>query len=340
MARKGILWITALIIFVLVVAGSVAAYQSPQEQVKPRRAVVTFDGKIEDLPKLTPADFEIKIGKKKLIPSRIYAPGELPTLLAIVLQENQKAEFEAQLAVLREFILQQPDYIYVGVFYLTVDGIKNPAQFDSDHDRVAESLRAPKGEKEQRPRAYYNDVTQLVDYMDTLPDARKEILLFTEGSDPMARGASPKRNPYLSRTIEAAHQSGIPLWVIYSAVEGVKKRSSSGAVKGGLPRINPVGGTRGLGGPSHTANVNPYENVAGSGRSYVKRLTRETGGKLFSEKKFAQDIQPWLAEFTKLLDRQYVLEFDADESLQDEAIKEIKLKRKIRGVKLIFPRKK
>lgn len=338
MSRKATLLHLLTLAFVLAVVNPLAALDTQEENENLRRTIVTFDGKFEALPELTPEDFELRVGKKKITPSRIYAPGDLPTLLAIVMQENQKAEFEGQLSALREFILRQTENTFVGVFYFKSDDIDSPGQFDSNLERVVGNLRAPRGTVTETPRAYYSGLAQLVEFMRNLPVARKEILLFTDGSDPGARGASARQNQGLSKVIEVAGQSGIPLWAIYSEVEGAKKKRRRGPGRDELPSITPVGGSQGRGGVSHTANTNPYENTGGTGKSYLKRLAKETGGKVFSAKKFAKDIKPLLEDFAKLLDRQYVLEFESDESIQNEAVKQVKLKKKIKGAKLIYPK--
>ncbi|HXE74916.1 MAG TPA: hypothetical protein VNN18_04660 [Candidatus Xenobia bacterium] len=319
------------------------AQQQPPAQPqppKPRRVVVTFDGQLEDVPEVKPEDFQVEVGKQKAPPVKILKPEELPTLLAIVLQDNQPPDFATQLPALREFITSQPPNTYVGVFYLnaqTIDFALPPPHFYSDLPRVANALRAPNGNPAAAPPSPYDKVTQIVAYMDSLPPARKEILLFSEGSDSIAAqsASTPQQNKMLVQAIRHSIQAGIPVWVVYVVAFAPETRLTEVTGQGPLAREG-----QGKQAPSveyggmATPGTDPFGSAgaAPSGSAYLDYLADATGAKVFSAGKFAVDIRPFLAEFNKLLRQQVVLEYQGEGEL-----KKVKMNRKLRGVKVLAP---
>ena len=322
------------------------------QEPKPRRAVVTFDGDLEALPTLAPADFEIEAGKQKFNPARLYRPEEMPTVLAIVLQENQLAEFGTQLPALRDFILAQPPNTYVGVFYLSMQAVETAVMFDSNLPKVAEALRAPKGMRDLAPPSPYISVAKLINGMAQLPDARKEILWFAEGSDATAGDATSGQNANLGQAVRHAQNAGIPVFVIYSAAIPPSSRlvSDTSAASGTIPGSGQSagqqtpgsssggrdvfsGGGSPSGGGSRMDDSSPYSPPVQYSISYLNYLADRTGGKVLTTKA-APDIKPFLDQFRRLMTLQYVVEYPADET-----IKKLKLRQKIEDTKLLHPKR-
>lgn len=354
--NKQVAFFLAGVAAVWLATGAQAQQAPPSEQL--RRAVVSFDGKLEALPKLAPEDFEIQAGKQKLPPSRLYGPGDLPTVLAIVLQENQTPSFSMQLPALRDFILHLPANTYVGLFYLNQQAVDITIMFDSNLEKVAAALRAPKGVQDAAPLSPYNSLTNIITYMASLPDARKEVLLFTEGSDALAGGATPGKNQNLAGAVAVAQQAGIPVWVIFSEAlpppsrVASNTRQASGPVPGGprgpsqAPSSDSPGGgmsagsqaSGGQGSPLGAGGSDPFTSSSAplvqDNLSYLNYLTEHVGGKVFSPGKFPSDIRPFLEEFQRLLAQQYVVEFQGS-----EPAKKIKLNRKIGDAKLLAPKR-
>ncbi len=339
-ARQALLWGVVLLLTGTIAGQEKApAAQSPAPE-KPRRVVVTFDGKLEDLPEVKPEDFQIEVGKQKTPPTRILKPEELPTLLAIVLQDNQPPDFGVQLPALREFITSQPPNTFVGVFYLngqTIDFALPPPHFFSDLPKVAAALRAPNGNQAAAPPSPYEKVTQIIAFMDSLPEARKEILLFSEGSDSIAAqsGATPQQNKMLVQAIRRSMQAGIPVWVVYALAFVPETRLTEITGQGPLGREG-----QGKQAPSAeygamaAPGTDPFgsSGAAVSGSAYLDYLADGTGAKVFSSGKFAVDIRPYLAEFNQLLKQQVVLEYQGEGDL-----KKVKMNRKLRGVNVLAP---
>lgn len=323
--RMSLVFILAL---ALAASGAAAAQEQPASapQEKPRRAVVTFDGDLEELPTLAPGDFEIEAGKQKFAPARLYRPDELPTALAIVLQENQTAEFGEQLNALREFILAQPANTYVGLFYLSGQSTDPASLFDSNLEKVTEALRTPKAQVELAPPSPYASIAKLATYMGELPDARKEILWFAEGSDPSAGGASDTANRALAQAVEAAQKAGVPVFVLYSQALAPTRTLK---VADEAPPASP-GRPGSEGGSGHADEPSTFRG--GYNQLYLDYLTDRTGGKVFSKGKPPTDLRPFLNEFRRLLALQYVVEYPAN-----EPVKKIKLRRKVSNAKLLAP---
>lgn len=333
-------------------AASVRAQQAqPAPAEKPRRAVVTLDGKLEALPRLAPEDFEIEAGKQKGPATRVYGPSDLPTVLAIVLQENQTSAFGTQLPALRDFILHQPANTYVGLFYLSQQAVDTAVMFDSNLEKVAAALRAPKGVQDAAPPCPYNNLMNLINYMAGLPDARKEVLVFTEGSDALAGDATPGQNQNLVRAVMASQQAGIPVWVIYSEalpptsrapsdtsplsgkIPGRSGATGSGGMTAAQQSSGAQGRTIGAGGSDPFSSGSDYAPHVQYNVSYLNYLTDHVGGKVFSAGKFPPDIRPFLDEFQRLLAQQYVVEFSGS-----DPVKKVKVNRKIGGAKLLAPK--
>jgi len=355
------------LVFILALALAGALSPAAQEQPappqgdKPLRAVVTFDGDLEALPTLAPADFEIEAGKKKFAPARLYRPDEMPTVLAIVLQENQTPDFGTQLDALRDFILSQPPNTYVGIFYLSTQAIETAILFDSNLQKVAEALRAPKGMQDLAPPSPYDGIARLIAGMAQLPDARKEILWFAEGSDATVGDATAGQNPNLARALSVAQKAGIPVWVIFTEatppVGRVLREEQAGAqTQGSLPPNVMAGGATGTASsPPTTSGASAQSTLTGPGSrlpgwdsfgasgtqpavqygvSYLNYLTERSGGKTFSAGKVPTDIRPFLDEFKKLMTQQVVLEYPSE-----EVLKKVKLQKKLKDVKLLAPKR-
>ena len=344
-------------ILVLALAGVLApAAQEPQQaqappEPKPRRAVVTFDGDLEALPTLAPADFEIEAGKQKFNPARLYKPDEMPTVLAIVLQENQEAEFGAQLPALRDFILALPPNTYVGIFFLSGQAVETAILFDSNLPNVAEALRAPKGMRDLAPPSPYISIATLINGMAQLPDARMEILWFAEGSDATSGDATSGQNASLGQAVRHAQDAGIPVFILFSAAIPPASRlvSDSSAASGTIPgragsagQQTPGSGAGGRntmaggGSPSSGGRMedsSPYTPPVQYNVSYLNYLAERTGGKVLTSKA-PPDIRPFLDQFRRLLTLQYVVEYPVDET-----IKKLKLRQKVEDTKLLHPKR-
>ena len=345
-----------LSLFLLVLLLPLGAAAQEQQQPPPadqgRRLVVTLDGKLEDMPTLTPDEFVIEMAKQKVAPKRVYKIEELPTLIAVVLQENLSLDFGAQLPALRDFILAQPPNTYVGVFYMAAQGVENPTNgFSSDLKKVADTLRTPKGKAELAPASPYESMAKVVKWMANLPAARKEVLFFSEGSDSVAGDAAPGQNRNLRVAIGETHAAGVPVWVIYTKglrapirvaenMASVRAGDTGGAPTAPGPDTRSMndassGGTTGLGsGASNTAfEDSSYRPRVDYGTANLKELADKSGGKVLVSKD-SPDIRPYLEQFRTLLSRQFVLEYDGE-----PPIKQVRMNRKLRDVKLLAPEK-
>ncbi|MBI2956612.1 MAG: hypothetical protein HYY26_04795 [Acidobacteria bacterium] len=339
------------LVLALGASGVWAQEQQPAPASNARRVVVTLTGKLEAVPELGPTDFQIELEKQKLQPARVYRPEQLPTVLAIVLQDNLTQEFGSQLPVLRDFILNQPPNTWVGVFYLTAQTIDAPLpspHFSNELQKVADTLRTPRGTADAAPPTPYDKVAQIVAFMDRLAAARKEVLLFSEGSDALYPNSTPSENRSLLQAAQLARTAGVPVWVIYTnAVPPLTRVQSpaSDAIGRELPSM--TGGTSsppgaGTGAPGSAPSgprgdvydASPFGGGVGfhSGLSFLDYLTDKSGGKVFSSGSYAVDIAPHLAEFRALMNQQFVLEYSGE-----GPPKKVKLQRKLKGAKLLAP---
>ena len=353
MKTRGESLLTLLLLILLLPLVAAGQQQQQQPAADPaRRLVVTLDGKLEDMPTLTPDEFQIELDKQKVAPKRVYKIEELPTLIAVVLQENLSLDFGAQLPALRDFILAQPPDTFVGVFYFSAQAVDNPTNgFSSDLNKVADTLRSPKGKAELAPASPYESMARVVKWMANLPAARKEVLFFSEGSDSVAGDAAPGQNRYLRAAVSETHEAGIPVWVIYTKglrapirvaenMASVRAGDTGGAPTAPGPDTRSMndassGGRTGLGsGSSSTAfEDSSYRPLVDFGSANLKELADKSGGKLLVSKE-SPDIRPFLDQFRTLLSRQFVLEYDGE-----PPIKKVRMNRKLKGVDLLAPEK-
>jgi hypothetical protein len=252
-------------------------------------------------------------------------------------------EFGTQLPALRDFILGQPPKTYVGLFYLSSQSVDYPMPFDSDLQKVADALRTPKGQQSAAPPTPYEAMARIIEFMHKLPEARKEVLLFSEGSDAIAGNVAAGQNQSLRRATGVAREAGIPVWAIYSDALPPLSRVRQGdnldtgaPPSPGVPRGPQSSQEQVFGGYGSEAATagDPFaaSSTRSMGVSYLSYLTKHSGGKTFSPGKSAPDIRPFLEDFQRMLTQQFVLEFSTM-----EPPKKIKLNRKIGGAKMLYP---
>lgn len=309
-----------LLVTLFVSAAAPAASQEARPRL--RRAVVTFDGRLEALPRLAPADFEITSGKQRFPPARLYAPAELPTLIALVFEPGAPVE----LPPLDAFIRHQPANTYVGLFYLEGDAVLTASPFDSDLAKVTAALRPPAAVA-TAPSSPDAGLARLLHTMEALPPARKEVLLLAQ-----VAGAG---KAVWAQSTEAARQTGIPIWVI----PGVARETlqAGGALPGPAPEE--IETTRGATSMSYARATMAEEMACDSlmrdpafaqALAALAALARRSGGKALGGSRPVVDLRPGLDELRRLLDQQFLLEFTASEPPA-----RIRTVRKVAGAKLL-----
>jgi hypothetical protein len=240
--------------------------------------------------------------------------------------------------------------------------VDNPTNgFQADLKKVAETLRAPKGQAELAPPSPYTLIARIGAFMNNMPPARKEILLFSEGSDGIVPDASPGQNRNLRLALDNTRDAGIPVWGIYVDAFPPASRVALGPSGGvGAGRGTQLGDTQTPGGgPGGVDPRSMGDATSGGGTdagafgqrgsslgdtatrprvnyntSNLKYLTDKSGGKMLSSKESLTDIAPLLGEFRTLLAQQLVLEYEGE-----PPIKNVKMNRKLKGVKLLAPEK-
>jgi len=239
---------------------------------------------------------------------------------------------------------------------MAAQGVENPTNgFSSDLNKVADTLRTPKGKAELAPASPYESMAKVVKWMANLPAARKEVLFFSEGSDSVAGDAAPGQNRNLRVAIGETHAAGVPVWVIYTKglrapirvaenMASVRAGDTGGAPTAPGPDTRAMndasaGGSSALSGPGAPGpggsafEDSSYRPRVDYGAANLKELADKSGGKVLVSKD-SPDIRPYLEQFRTLLSRQFVLEYDGE-----PPIKQVRMNRKLRDVKLLAPEK-
>jgi len=187
--------------------------------------------------------------------------------LAIVIDDADTKGIGNQLQELRKFILSQPKTTSIGLYYASNGAIRAASQLNPDHKAVARTLRLPIGSLGNFS-SVYQALSQLMSGWPAT-DARREILVISEGLDPFNSGLD---SPAADAAATAAQRRGIIIHPLF---------------------VNAVG---------------RYAPFASSGLDYLYELASATGGHpLFLGMSTPASFQPFLMRLETVLQNQYFL---------------------------------
>jgi hypothetical protein len=233
--------------------------------------------------------------------------------LAIVIDDALSKRFAGQLDGLRKFILALPDTTSVGLYYAQSGSLQVAAQINPDHQAAAKALHPPASTYGNYVSSY-NAVLQLIASWPP-SQARREILLFTEGFDML-------HHEYVDHEMESvvaqAQKSGILIHTIFAN------------------SVRPF-----LGGANPGNDDRPMRGVDTLGRSNLFQLADETGGVPSQGDTWnATSVGPVLNQLRRALDNQYFLVWATNPSTHaDGELRSFKLKVENDKIRIIAPHK-
>jgi hypothetical protein len=255
-------------------------------------------------PEIAKEDIFVNKGKERLrVAEWVAARGDRAGLeLFILVDDAAVSSLGTQLGDLRDFIKALPLTTSIGVGYARNAVVEIRQNFTTDHELAAKALRLPLGST----GAYGSPYLSVVDLMKRWPDTpnRREVLLVTDGIDRAKRARNALLNPDVDTAAAVAQRTGTILHSIYFPGVGHWHR-------------------------------NFWD--ASNGQNGLAKLAELTGGESFfmgwpSPVSFA----PYLMDFQKILDNQYLLTFYATPGTKP-GLQYVKVTTELAGVDLATP---
>jgi len=196
--------------------GILAAQNVAAANGVPTRMVVTEEThQGSGVPVTGPEDVIVSEGQEHdKVTGLVPAQGDRAGLeLYILLDDGSSSSLATQLRDIRQFILEQPSSVKIGVAYMR-NGIAWIAQKPtSDHALAAKALRLPLGINGANGSPYFS----LTDLVKRWPksDSRREVLMISDGIDRYYDGPD-MLDPYLAEAIEKVQRAGVVVSAIYN----------------------------------------------------------------------------------------------------------------------------
>ncbi len=273
---RSIATLTAAAIFGIATLG--AATAGTTDSNVPVKMVVTAN--VENgkrAPEIKQEDVIVKKGKDRLqVTEWVPATGDRAGLeLFILIDDSSVSTLGNQLSDLRKFIEAQPATTAIAVGYARNASVEILQNFTTDHAAAAKALRLPLG----YAGAFGSPYLSVVDLMNRWPDTpnRREVLLVTDGIDRAHRAHNALLNPDVDTAASVAQRTGTLVHSLYFPGVGHWGRNFWAAT---------------------------------NGQNGLAKLAEATGGESFymgwpEPVSFA----PYLDNFQKVLDNQYLLTF-------------------------------
>jgi VWFA-related protein len=233
------------------------------------------------------------------------AQGERAGLdLTVLVDDSLSSAMGPRLAEIGDFIRARPPTTRVAVIYASQGRLNVLQDFTTDHDLAAKALRIPRGGAKYS-QSIFQSVALLEEHSPP-GNLRRAILLFSDGIDIFHPPTSVIETPSIDvlHAVELGQRTGITVYAIYASAASVLSRSSRAVLYG---------------------------------QNALTHITEETGGEaFFSGQSTPQDFKPFLQEVTNILERQYVLVFQAKLGPKP-GYKRIRVTTELSGARLTAP---
>jgi hypothetical protein len=223
-----------------------------------------------------------------------------PTQLVFMFDESARSYLALQIPDIKKFILSLPASTAVAVAYMQNGRAVMSQTLTTDHKLAADSMRLTNGIPGITGSPYFC-LSDLTKKWPSQEKARRVVFMVTNGEDPYYRSGD-LQDPYVAAAIRDSQKANALVYSIYF-------RNNGG------------------GGPNSLGTL--------YGQSYLTRVANETGGQFYSMAMSSPvSFQPFLAQFKRALERQYVLTF----SVGNTGWQTVQLRSKARDIKLTAPK--
>lgn len=221
--------------------------------------------------------------------------------LVFLIDDSVRSYFSLQISSLRKFILALPSSTEVAVAYMDNGRAQMAQKLTSDHALAAKSLRVPNGIVGISGSPYFV-LSDLAKHWTTQVSQtkmpRRVVFMVTNGEDPYYR-SSDLQDPYVAAAIADSQKAGLLVYSIYFRDQGFGGSNSIGTLYG---------------------------------QSYLLMVATGTGAELYTQEMSSPvSFDPFLKQFKKSLDHQYLLAIDA----HGAGLQQVKVKSKTQGLKLV-----
>jgi hypothetical protein len=206
-----------LIVAVTLLAGwSPRARNQATSSTAPITTVVTVLGHdFSAPPAIAKEDVTVYSGKNRQdVTSWVPAQGDNAGLqLAILIDDDDSPTAIGQhFSEIKEFITSQSSTTQVGLFYATAGTARAAADFDANHEAVAQKLRMTLGPAASTSPSVYLSLEDLVSHWPA-NGMRHEVLMIASGIDRLSPGID---SPYVASAIKRTQSSGVVVHSIYT----------------------------------------------------------------------------------------------------------------------------
>ncbi len=229
---------------------------------------------------------------------RPYGQGEVQ--LVLLMDNSARSSFGRNLEDLSNFVTNLPPNVSMGIAYMQNGAAVFAGPLSKDHAEVAKTLHLPSGVPGGSASPYFC-LQDLAKRWPAPPsDARREVLMITDGVDPYNLRYDPE-DPYLRAALDASNRADLVVFSIYYRDQG---------------RLS---GTF-------------YETNAG--QNYLSQVAEATGGNLYYEGLTNPvSLTPFLSDLQRRLDNQYELAVSVKPAKKAD-FAELKVKTDVGSVKL------
>ena len=304
--RRFSLILTAFSIGIILSASAFAKEKDDNLAAVPITATVTVLGTNgKPAPPIPQQDVIVHSGNKVLkVTGWEHAQGpQGPLQLALLIDENIRTTLVGeQLNDMANFIQSQAPSTEVGVFYAEHGSAYAAASFTTDHAKAAQSLHLTLGRSGESPSIYLS-LSDLAKRWGIKPGARREVVVFGSGNDPLNPGIE---DPYADASIEDVLKAGLTVHAI------------------------PIAGTR---------YSNSFRGNISAGK--LIELSEQTGGETIGGDLGAPvSLAPYLNQLDEILHNQYLLTFLIQPSDKKKGeLRDIEVKIEERELKVVAPKR-
>lgn len=298
--------LTAFGLAILLSASAFAKEKDDNSATVPISVTVTVLGTNgKPAPPIPQQDVTVHSGSKVLkVTGWDHAQGpQGPLQLALLIDENIRTTLVGeQLSDIANFIQNQAPSTEVGLYYAEHGSAYAVAPFTTDHAKAAQALHLTLGRSGESPSIYLS-LSDLAKRWSMTPGARREVVVFGSGNDPLNPGIE---DPYADASVDNVLKAGLTVHAI------------------------PIAGTRYS--LSFRGNISAGKLI---------ELSDETGGQTIGGDLGAPvSLTPYLNQLDEILHNQYVLTFLIQSTDKKKGeLRDIEVKIEERELKVVAPKR-
>lgn len=299
--------LTALFLAIVLSVPAFAAGKDGNSATVPVTITVTVLGtNNQPAPEIPQEDVTVHMGKDlpKVTGWEHAQAQQGPLELALLIDENIRTSLIGQqLDDIANFIESQEPSTEVAVYYAEHGSAYAAASFTTDHQKAARALHLTFGLRNGESPSIYLSLSDLAKHWPATPGARREVVVFGSGNDPLNPGIE---DPYADESIDDVVKTGLTVHAI------------------------PIAGTR------YSLS---FRGEISSGK--LIQLSDETGGREIGGDLGAPvSLAPYLNQMNQILRNQYLLTFAAKASdKKNGEVRDVQVRLEEHDVKVWAPKR-